>query len=652
MADLDEEDAAEETADAAPSGGFDPAAFLARAAPAARRGAFDPAAFLARAAPPAAPAGDADPGIAESTARGAAQGASFGFADEISGALEAAFTGKKYAAARDESRANFRSAEAAHPIAYGAGELAGGLATALVPTGAAAKAVGLGAKAVEGAEALSTGARVAHDIGTGAAFGAAQAAGSSEAGVDSKAGGFGQLVSDAIRGAATGGATNAILAPVARKLVEGAPKRATADLMEAVTGNTPAKFAKKVAADAQDIENTLFLPQNKAILKNLGNTEKVIPMTDGRMESVGKELDALKTDLDEALTSTVYRADNSIEKGGARGLARPGKMTRGAPGEAAAAGELGAAGEPAQLGAAGEGAIARQDRLATRPGAEYTPPAGEVDYLPPPTTVEGRAVPRTIDLQPEAIAGGARLGDIVKPIESRIAELERQPGNGAEKRALREMLEDVKDSWSPRVKGRPAYDPGQIVSTRDLRAYTTQTQKLASNTIGTINESLASELKHDLSATVTKIMNDHLDRAAAASPQAAEIVAKMRKLNTEYSALANMQDAFRGTAWKEITKRKSASKLLGEGAHKLGLTGAFVALAAGHPLMAGAAVGAPAAAKALDKLAVAGNRWLATVARAAEAGATKAQLIKLAVEKGAPLATAQFVAAKLTRGAE
>jgi hypothetical protein len=202
------------------------------------------------------------------------------------------------------------------------------------------------------------------------------------------------------------------------------------------------------------------------------------------------------------------------------------------------------------------------------------------------------------------------------------------------------------------VKGEPSYDPDTIVSTRDLRAYTTQTQKLASNTIGTINESLASELKHDLSATVTKIMNDHLDRAAAASPQAADIVARMRRLNTEYSALANMQDAFRGSAWKEIVKRKSASALLGEGAHKIGLTGAAVALATGHPLAAVASVGAPLAAKALDKAAVAGNRWLATVARAAQAGASKAQLIKLAVESGAPLSVAQFVAAKLATGGE
>ena len=596
--DVDSEDAAEEAADTS-GDGFNPTAFLAATSGhgPAHGGAFDPKAFLAATAHLATPTPTtSEPGVIESTARGAAQGATFGFADEITAALEAAATGKKYTAARDESRANYHAAEAAHPIAYGAGELAGGIAPAFIPGGAVAKAVGLGAKAVEGAEALSGIGRVAHDVATGAGYGALSAVGSSDAGIDSNAGGFGQLVSDTIRGAATGGATNALLAPVARKLIAGAPKRATGDLMEAVTGNTPAKFAKKVAADAQDIEDTLFAPENHAILKNLGNTEKVIGLTDRRMETVGRKLDSLKTELDDVTRTTVYKPTGTTS---AVEPSLPSTSTDLVPTNAL-------------------------ERVGTKPAPKAS-----------------------IDLAPVQEGGGARLGDIVEPIESRLSTLEKQPGNGAEKRALREMLDDVKDSWSPRVKGKPVYDPDQIVSTKDLRAYTTQTQKLASNTIGSINESLASELKHDLSDTVSKIMNAHLDRAAAVSPEAANIVAQMRQLNTEYSALANMQDAFRGQAWKEITKRKSASKIIGEGAHNLGLTGAAVALATGHPLGAAAAVGAPLGLKAIDRVAVGANRWLATIARAAQAGVPRAQLIKLAIEQGAPLATAQFVASKL-----
>lgn len=669
-----EDEEAQDALDAADAkddagGGFNPAAYVAATAgprrAAQRHAGFDPAAYVA-ATQPAAPAAPAEePGVGESLARGAAQGATFGFADELTGALKAAFTDESYSSARDKSREAYAAAQAAHPVAYGGAELAGGIAPMLIPGGAIGKAVGLGAKAVEGGEALAAGAEavqgatkvskaaqlaadaakstaaVTGDLKAGAAFGAASALGNTESGYQSSKGGWGQAFRDVAEGAATGGALQAGLGKVGRTLTEGAVGRATKDLMEVVRGSAPAKFAKKVAADADDIEATLFRPENRNILQHLGNAEKVIPLTEARMETVGTELDTLKTELDDELSTTVFRADTSLDRHGGAGLARPGKVTRTGGGEPPA-GELAGAGEHPQLGAPEEGALARRDQLTERPGTEYTPPVGEVGYRPPPTTVEGRAVPKTIDLQPEEVAGGAKLGDIVTPLESRLSALERQPGNGAEKRALRKMLSDVKDSWSP-----GKYDPGTIVSTRDLRAYVTQTQKDASNTIGTINESLASELKHDLSATVTKIMNAHLDRAAAASPRAAEIVAKMRDLNTQYSAFANMIDAFRGSAWKEMVKSKSASKIIGEGAQHAGLTAAAVAAGTGHPIAAAAALTVPIVKKLIDKGAVAGNRWLATVYRAAAAGSTKDQLIKLAVDQGAPAAIARYVAGRL-----
>lgn len=99
----------------------------------------------AEAAP--APAG---PGYLESGARGLAQGASLGFADEISGAAESLFTDKPYAQARDESRANFKRAEEANPMTYGAGQIGGAVGTAFVPgmQGAGlAKLAGMGAAA-------------------------------------------------------------------------------------------------------------------------------------------------------------------------------------------------------------------------------------------------------------------------------------------------------------------------------------------------------------------------------------------------------------------------------------------------------------------------------------------------------------------------
>lgn len=116
----------------------------------------------------------------ESGARGLAQGATLGFADEIAGGAEALFTDKPYAQARDESRANFKRAEDVNPNTYLAGELGGGLATAVVPGLSAARgikgAMGLGA-AVGGISGLGASeadnaSDMALDFGKGAGVGA------------------------------------------------------------------------------------------------------------------------------------------------------------------------------------------------------------------------------------------------------------------------------------------------------------------------------------------------------------------------------------------------------------------------------------------------------------------------------------------------
>lgn len=81
----------------------------------------------------------------ESTARGAAQGLSFGLADEITGGAEAAL--KKlsgspeamadlYRQARDESRTNYKKAEKDNPVAFGAAQFGGAIAPAFVSGGA------------------------------------------------------------------------------------------------------------------------------------------------------------------------------------------------------------------------------------------------------------------------------------------------------------------------------------------------------------------------------------------------------------------------------------------------------------------------------------------------------------------------------------
>lgn len=127
---------------------FDPDKYLAEKEAAK---AFDPDKYLEEKGV-AAPAPDTDwLQTAKDALRGAAQGASFGFADELTGALESAFSDKSYTDARDESRKAYAEAQDRSPYAYGAGEIAGGFAVPVPGLGAAQGAATLGKAVARGA---------------------------------------------------------------------------------------------------------------------------------------------------------------------------------------------------------------------------------------------------------------------------------------------------------------------------------------------------------------------------------------------------------------------------------------------------------------------------------------------------------------------
>lgn len=129
----------------------------------------------------------AEVGYGESFARGAAQGLSLGFADEITGLLESIGTDKTYSQARDESRENYATAAAANPKTSFAGELAGGVGGAFLPGMHLAKGAGLLQEGILGAK-----------------LGAAAGLGHSEA--DLIKGDIGQAAQDTLHGAEFGGA--------------------------------------------------------------------------------------------------------------------------------------------------------------------------------------------------------------------------------------------------------------------------------------------------------------------------------------------------------------------------------------------------------------------------------------------------------------
>ena len=165
-------------------------------------------------------------GKAESFARGAFQGATFGYGDELTGIAEYLLTGKPYAKGRDESRASNDIARESNPITYGVGDVAGGVATAFVP--------GLG---------IAKGATMAGRIGKATALGAAAGVGYSDA-QDA-----GQLFVDAAKGGGLGAVGGFATEGVGR-LIRNAPKRADNRLMQGITEGARPTTADKLVGEA------------------------------------------------------------------------------------------------------------------------------------------------------------------------------------------------------------------------------------------------------------------------------------------------------------------------------------------------------------------------------------------------------------------
>ena len=182
-------------------------------------------------------------GKLESLRRGAAQGLTFGFRDELYGALKGAYDyatgndefGKSYARNRDDSRALDAQAQQANPGTYFAGELVGSLP---VP-GAVAKA-GFAPLAKAAGEGLK--ARTMAAAGEGAAYGALYGAGKGE-GLEGTAEG-------AITGGIGGGLVGSAL-PAAGDLVGGVYRGVTQPFRAAINPKQMAaeKYAEAAARD-------------------------------------------------------------------------------------------------------------------------------------------------------------------------------------------------------------------------------------------------------------------------------------------------------------------------------------------------------------------------------------------------------------------
>lgn len=202
-----------------------------------------------------------EPGALSSFGRGAAQGVSFGFADELSAGVKALprllpggeSFGDAYSSEVAENRAEDEAARSAHPIATLAGELVGAVAPAIATGGASAP--------VSGARAGVTAARAGSTIGRlgrqGAALGALEGVGRSE-------GNILERVPGAVTGAVAGGALGAGLPLVGkgiRRVGEAfgvgqgaAGRRAADEILEALSGEdlAPSDVAGRLTGTADE----------------------------------------------------------------------------------------------------------------------------------------------------------------------------------------------------------------------------------------------------------------------------------------------------------------------------------------------------------------------------------------------------------------
>lgn len=159
-------------------------------------------------------------------ARGAVQGATLGFGDEIyggaaaakdllTGQTDVAHLGDSYRSSRDEARANNKIAEERSPVASAVGNLAGGLGTALIPGGQAsaaantAKSAGTIAKLLASIKATEAAGGLAGAALTGAKIGTAAGLGTSDA--DLTKGDVGGAAVDTALGGAGGAVAGSLL---------------------------------------------------------------------------------------------------------------------------------------------------------------------------------------------------------------------------------------------------------------------------------------------------------------------------------------------------------------------------------------------------------------------------------------------------------
>lgn len=226
------------------------------------------------------------PGMGESALRGAAQGASFGFADEATAGVGGVYDylmGKlgargeidlkdAYQTRRDAIRGRDELAQAANPKTFGAAEIGGGVASALIP----------GVGALSG---TAQGAKIGAVAGKGALAGGVTAAGKSEADLTEGEVDAGGVLKGAALGGLTAGALKGAGGALSPRALKGASDRR---FYKSAVGRQAGFDKKLTQAQREDLGRYV---REKAGAR-FGESPKKI------LQRLGKEHDRLSNEYD------------------------------------------------------------------------------------------------------------------------------------------------------------------------------------------------------------------------------------------------------------------------------------------------------------------------------------------------------------------
>ncbi|HUG49870.1 MAG TPA: hypothetical protein VLZ78_02625 [Terrimesophilobacter sp.] len=531
------------------------------------------------------------PGALASVGRGLVQGASFGFADEIGGAIGSLLSGKSYQEVRDEIRTGDKAAEAAHPLLYGAGQLGGGIATSLIP----------GVNVAKGATAAQT----ALNLG---AQGAIAGAGASEANTP------GGVLTDAAAGGVLGAGVGGLLHHVTTRILENAPRRVVDETVADAMSGSRAKDAKVLARSLNHDEvereaEELFLGKRAAGEADYKPVADAIrkAQASGEPAALADALERSKAyvqKLDETTAPAWGELDKAVAKAGGAGGIRPGSVINDLDDAIQKAG--------ASLGDASETKVLTSVRDQLQRAWSTT--TGEQA-----AAAIGEAAPRLAARLGEE--EGALTAQRVREIAEEVAGSDKLPAE------LRKAIEAVPY----------AFDPEAVLPGRALRSALTKAQDTAVAALGTIAETEHARLKALPAMVLKRSMDDFLEQAAKASPEAAQAANDIMTRNRRMHLALAFQEGLAQKLDKAQVGKMGIGQRLGrqaEGAAKAG--GVIASVATGNPLPAVAGYALPAAGRAVSSAARLTDQQLARLVYAERTGTiTKAEAAVLEAIRGA-----------------